>query len=165
MHRLKGCDDFELIDQVSLPVAQWSSTISTFPAPLLVQEKQTRHWLVDPDRILSVAVAGQGLKMIARGRSQIVQDRRRIDGFQLASRGLEQIGRKTFWAFPGEDGLGDLVLERPDHGPPARIAKAAIEETETRQVRRVSRQITAFLGGGILSQRSAMEASAAFMFA
>src|SRR5205807_7404443 len=71
--------------------------------------------VVDPDRVLSLAVARQRLETVAWRRPQVVEIVRGVEVTQLPARHLDQIGWKTLCTFAVENGLGGLVPEAPDH--------------------------------------------------
>jgi hypothetical protein len=73
--------------------------------------------VVDPDRVLSLAIVCKRLKSIAWRRSQIAEIARGIEVAQFPPRHLHQSGRKTLRTFAIEDGLGGFFQEAPDHAP------------------------------------------------
>jgi hypothetical protein len=71
--------------------------------------------VVDPDRVLPLAIARQGLKTIAWRRPQVAKIARGVKVAQFPARNLDKIGRKALRAFAVEDRFGSLVAEAPDH--------------------------------------------------
>ena len=71
--------------------------------------------VVDPDRMLPLAIARQRLKTVARRRPQVAEIVRGIEVAQFSARHLDQIGRKALRTFAIEEGLGGLMPEAPDH--------------------------------------------------
>jgi hypothetical protein len=71
--------------------------------------------VIDPDAVLALPVAGEGLEVVARERAKIVESLSGVELHQLAlrdpSHGLEPAGRD-----PLKQGLGVSVPEGPDHG-------------------------------------------------
>ena len=65
--------------------------------------------VVDPDRMLPPAIAGQRLKAVARGDLKSQEIARGIEVAQFPPRHLDQIGWKTLRIFAVEDGLGGLA--------------------------------------------------------
>jgi hypothetical protein len=72
--------------------------------------------VVDPDRILSLAVPLERFQSVAWWQPQVAQIDGGIEIAKLAARDLDQIGRKAFRAFALEDGFRGAVLEAFDHG-------------------------------------------------
>jgi len=73
--------------------------------------------VVDPDRVLPLAITRQGPETVARRRSQVGEVGGRVEVTQFSACHLDQIGREAFRALPIEDGFGDPVPEAPDHAP------------------------------------------------
>src|ERR1700730_13986271 len=71
--------------------------------------------VVDPDRVLSLAIAHQRLKTVAWRRPQVAAIARGVEVAQFPTCHLDQIGRKALRTFAVEDGLGGLVPEAADH--------------------------------------------------
>jgi hypothetical protein len=71
--------------------------------------------VVDPDRVLPLAIARQPLKTVAWRRPQVAEIARRVELAQFPARHLDQIGRKALGTFAIEDRLGGLVREVSDH--------------------------------------------------
>jgi hypothetical protein len=72
--------------------------------------------VVDPDRVLPLSIARQGLKAITGRRPQIADFNRGVQVAKLPTRHLDQIGREALRALATEDRLGDLAAESCDHG-------------------------------------------------
>jgi hypothetical protein len=70
--------------------------------------------VIDADRILTFSVAFESFQPITGHIPQIIEARRSVHRFQLATGGLEKVGRKAFGAFAFEDRLGDLVFKIAD---------------------------------------------------
>jgi hypothetical protein len=71
--------------------------------------------VVDPDRVLSLAIARQCLKAVAWRRPEVAEIDRGVEVAQLPARHLDQIGRKALWTFAIENRLGALIPEASDH--------------------------------------------------
>jgi hypothetical protein len=71
--------------------------------------------VVDPDRVLPLAIARQRLKTVAWRRPQVAEIARGVEIAQLSARYLDQIGRKALRTFAVEDGFSGLIPEAPDH--------------------------------------------------
>src|SRR5690348_16857878 len=71
--------------------------------------------VVDPDRVLPLAITRQRFKTVAWRRSQVTEIVRGVEVAQFPARHLDQIGRKALGTFAIEDGLGGLVAEVSDH--------------------------------------------------
>jgi hypothetical protein len=71
--------------------------------------------VVDPDRVLPLAIARQRLKTVAWRRPQVTEIGRGIELPQFPACHLDQIGRKALRTFAVEDGFGGLVPEASDH--------------------------------------------------
>src|SRR6266545_1157509 len=71
--------------------------------------------VVDPDRVLSLAIARQRLKPVARRRPQVAEIASGVEVAQFPTRYPDQIGRKALRTFAVEHGLGGLIPEAPDH--------------------------------------------------
>jgi len=71
--------------------------------------------IVDPDRVLSLAIARQRLKMIAGRRPQVAEFACGIEVAELSPRYLDQISREAFGIFPIEDRFGGLIPKAFDH--------------------------------------------------
>ena len=71
--------------------------------------------VIDPDRVLPLAIARQRLKTISRRRPQVAEFACGVEVAQFSPRHLDQIGRKAPGAFPIEDGFGGLIAEAPNH--------------------------------------------------
>jgi len=71
--------------------------------------------VVDPDRVLPLAIAGQCLKTVARRRSQIAEVAGGVEVAQFPTRHLNKVGRKAFGTLAIEDGLSSLVPEVSNH--------------------------------------------------
>jgi hypothetical protein len=71
--------------------------------------------VVDPDRVLPLAIARQRLKTVAWRRPQVTEIGRGIELPQFPACHLDQIGRKALRTFAVEDGFGGLVPEAPNH--------------------------------------------------
>ena len=72
--------------------------------------------VVDPDRVLPLAIARQSLKTVAWRRPQVAEIARGIKVAQFSARHLDQIDRKALRTFAVAYGFGGLVPEAPDHG-------------------------------------------------
>jgi hypothetical protein len=70
--------------------------------------------VVDPDRVLPLAIARQRLKTVAWRRPQVAENVRGVEVAQFPARHLDQIGRKALPTFAVEDGLGGPVPKAPD---------------------------------------------------
>lgn len=71
--------------------------------------------IVDPDGMLALSIALQGLQPVGRRRSEIVQHGGGVQISELSSCNLDQIGRKALRGSSLENCLGQLVFEAPDH--------------------------------------------------
>ena len=71
--------------------------------------------VVNPDRVLPLAIARQRLERVAWSRLQVAGIARGVEVAQFPARHLDQIGRKALRTFAVEDGFGGLVPETPDH--------------------------------------------------
>jgi len=71
--------------------------------------------IVDPDRVLPLAIARQRLKMIARRRPQVAEFARGVKVAEFSPCHLDQISREAFGTIPIEDGFSDLIPEAFDH--------------------------------------------------
>jgi hypothetical protein len=69
---------------------------------------------IDPDRVLSLAVAHQRLEPIAWRRPQIVEIVRGVKVAQFPTRYLDQISGKSFRSFAIENSFSGLIAEAPD---------------------------------------------------
>jgi len=78
-------------------------------------DKAYAELIVDPDRVLPLAITRQRLKTVAWRRPQVPEITRGIEVAQFPARSLDQISRKAFRSFAGEDGLGDLIPKAPNH--------------------------------------------------
>src|SRR5215468_9211045 len=72
--------------------------------------------VVDPDRVLSLAIARQRLEAIAWRRPQVAEIARGVEVAQFPARHFDQIGGKALRTFAAEDGFGGAVPEASDHG-------------------------------------------------
>ena len=84
--------------------------------------------VVDPDRMLALAVPLQCFQAIRGRHSQGVERTRRVEHAKLAARDRKDIRRKSLRALPLKDGLGYPVLEAPDHSSLRRLARFRISE-------------------------------------
>ena len=71
--------------------------------------------IVNPDRMLTLAVAGERLKAISRWRSQIAKFGRGVEEPKFPARDLDKIGWKTLRMPAVKYGLRGFVPESPDH--------------------------------------------------
>lgn len=78
-------------------------------------DKTHAELIVDPDRVLPLAVACQRLKAVARRRRQVAEIGRRVEIAQFPARHLDQIRWKALRTLAVENGFSDLVAEAPDH--------------------------------------------------
>lgn len=85
-------------------------------SPTVIPNETDPILVADPDAVLAVPIAGQGLEVIARKRTQISESLSRMELRELALRdpcdGLEPTGRK-----PLKEGFNVSVPKRPDHDP------------------------------------------------
>src|SRR5262249_22386128 len=72
--------------------------------------------VIDPDRVLALAIACQHLKTGAWRRPQVAEIARGVEVAQFPARHVDQIGRKALRTLTVEDGFGGPVPEAPDHG-------------------------------------------------
>ena len=85
--------------------------------------------VVDPDRMLSRAIANEGLEVIARRNTQVLELNCCVDRLELASRDSEQVRWKPLEALPVKHFVGHLVLEGPDHlSFPLLVGKDHVQE-------------------------------------
>ena len=71
--------------------------------------------VVDPDRVLPLAIARQRFETVAWRRPQVAEIACGVEVAQFPARHLDQIGRKALRTFAVEDGFGGLIPEAPDH--------------------------------------------------
>ena len=71
--------------------------------------------VVDPDRVLSLAVARQRLETVAWRRPQVPEIVSGIEVAQFPARNFDQVGWKALGSLAAEDCLGGLASEAPDH--------------------------------------------------
>ena len=71
--------------------------------------------VVDPDGVLSIAIACQCLEPIARGRPQVAKCGRGMEIAQFPSSNSDQISRKTLRSVSVENRFGNLVPKGYDH--------------------------------------------------
>jgi hypothetical protein len=74
-------------------------------------------FLIDPDRMLALPIIRQGMKLVSRGASRILEPRRRFNRRELATRDLEDFHRKSLRTFAFKNQLRRVVPEAPDHPP------------------------------------------------
>jgi hypothetical protein len=72
--------------------------------------------VVDPDRILSLAVPLERFQSVAWWQPQVAQINSGIEIAKLAPRDLDQIGRKALRALAVEYGFRGAIPEAFDHG-------------------------------------------------
>jgi hypothetical protein len=84
--------------------------------PAVVPGEADPILVIDPDAVLALPIAAEGLKVIARERAEVLESLRRVELSELAlrdtSNGLEATSRS-----PPKQGLGVSVPEGPDHDP------------------------------------------------
>jgi hypothetical protein len=71
--------------------------------------------VIDPDRVLPLAITRQRFKTVAWRRPQVSEIARGVEVAQFPTRHLDQIGRKALGTFAIEDDLSGLVPEVSDH--------------------------------------------------
>jgi hypothetical protein len=101
----------------------------TFRGP----NKANAELVVDPDRVLPLAITSQRLKAVAGRRPQITEVARRIEVAQFPARCLEKIGREALRAFAIENGFGSFIPKVPDHE-----AYVSFDDTYVKSARIVS---------------------------
>src|SRR5437016_2904028 len=106
-----GLSFLAIVASSLLVVAEDLDVRRAFPRP----NKAHPELVVDPDRVLPLAIARQRLKTVAWRRPQVAEIARGVEVTQFPARHLDQIGRKALRAFAVEDGFGGLVPEAPDH--------------------------------------------------
>jgi hypothetical protein len=72
--------------------------------------------VVDPDRVLSPAIARQRFKAVTRGRRQVGKRVCGVEITQFTARYLDEIGWKALWRVAVEDGFSGLAAETSNHG-------------------------------------------------
>ena len=71
--------------------------------------------LVDPNAVLSLAIAFEGLQPVARWDPKVSKVHGAIQHEELAVRGTPQLSQEPLDRFPPEQGRGLLACKGPDH--------------------------------------------------
>ena len=97
-------------------------------------DKAHAELVVDPDRVLPLAIAPQRLETVAWRRPQVTKIGRGVEVAQFPARHLDQIGRTALRTFAVEDGFGALRdyarvnwgsgHDRTAYGASSRVASA-----------------------------------------
>jgi hypothetical protein len=76
--------------------------------------------VIDPDRVLPLSIADQGLEPIGGRDPQVIEPLGGVKSTKLATGNSKDLNRKPLWTLTVEYRFRNFALEAPDQPPPPR---------------------------------------------